>query len=78
MKNESTNFFCFYERAYFEQFGKITDLFNCKNKGFCFVTMVDNGKNIEEILAKKKHEVTISQILFLILHIFLLIFSFLF
>jgi len=43
-------------RTYFSKFGEITDILNMKNKGFAFVTMIDDGENIKNIL-DSKHEI---------------------
>jgi len=44
-------------KNYFSQFGEIEDCFCIKDRGFGFVTMVEDGDNITTILEQGKHEI---------------------
>jgi len=44
-------------REYFAKLGEITDLLLMRNKGFAFVTLIDDGENVKAILDKGKHEI---------------------
>ena len=49
MKNVKKFSFIF-EKAFFSQFGEITEVFCVKQRGFGFVTMVEDGDNIKNIM----------------------------
>ena len=44
---------------YFEQFGEIDDIFCIVDRGFGFVTLIDEGDNLKPIIQESHHEVTI-------------------
>lgn len=44
-------------RNYFEQFGEIEDIFVLQDRGFGFVTLVEEGDNLKPIEAKQYHEI---------------------
>jgi len=44
-------------RDYFGSMGEITDCFCVVSRGFGFVTMVDDGENVNRILEEGKHEI---------------------
>jgi len=44
-------------KEYFDQFGDITDVLVFPERGFGFVTILDDGENVELILQMRKHEI---------------------
>merc|ERR1712048_728569 len=44
-------------KAHFESYGEIKDAFCLVDRGFGFVTIVDDGDNLKPILATRKHEI---------------------
>jgi RNA recognition motif-containing protein len=44
-------------RKYFEQFGEIDDIFCIVDRGFGFVTLIDEGDNLKPIIQESHHEI---------------------